>query len=250
MKRFLIAAAGLVALATPALAADMAPAPVYTKAPPPPVVAVYNWTGCYLGVEGGGAWGNGSVVDAEDIDHGAPVAKICPTGGLAGGTVGCNYQVHNFVVGIENDISWSGLRGTSGDLPPFTATFSHSVSTSWLDTLRGRAGITFDRALFYVTGGAAFSSINNSATGGSSAVSITTGATGWTVGGGVEYMFTPQWTVKAEYLYVRFPTIHDAFGTLPPIGTYTNVDTHLTENIVRVGLNYKFGWGGPVVAKY
>ena len=133
-----------------ASAADM---PLKARpAPPPPLI---SWTGCYVGIEAGGAWGRGSVVADTGAVAGTSVTGIHPSGGLAGGTFGCNYQTQNFVFGIENDISWSGLSGSAGDLSPFNTTFSHGVSTNWLDTLRGRAGIAVNNALFYVTGGAA-----------------------------------------------------------------------------------------------
>jgi outer membrane immunogenic protein len=229
---FIVAGSGF------AFSADMA-RKMPVKAPPPPPAPVLTWSGCYLGIEGGGAWAHESVIATDG--SGDTVTDIHPKGGLFGGTVGCNYQANYLVIGIENDISWTGLHGTGFDQPPFATDFSHSVSTHWLDTLRGRVGAAFGPALFYATGGAAFTRINDSATGGGQFVSANTDVTGWTVGGGIEYIFAPRWSVKAEYLYVKFPTIHDAFDTASG-GFFVGVDTRLTENIVRAGINYRF-WG-------
>ena len=209
MKRFVITA-GLFLFAGSAFAADMA-----VKAPPRPVTPVLSWTGCYLGIEGGGAWGREPVVATTPAVAGDPVANPRANGGLFGGTIGCNYQVNNIVIGVENDLSWQHLSGTANDLPPFAVAFTHGFSSTWLDTLRGRAGVVVDKALLYITGGAAFSKITDTATGIPATVprSISQGSsvTGWTIGGGIEYMLAPQWSVKAEYLYVRFPQVHDGF---------------------------------------
>ncbi len=241
MKKLLIAGAALAALTgTPALAADMA-----LKAPPPPPPPTMTWTGCYVGIEGGGQWGSQKVVDSSDVappDAGATVTTVKPSGGLFGGTVGCNYQSSNFVFGVENDLSWSGLRGSAFDQPPFAVTFSHSVRTTWLDTLRGRVGITVNdnKALLYVTGGGAFTNINDTVTGGGFAASNTTTASGWTGGGGVEVMLAPHWSGKVEYLYARFQNVNDAFNTAPPAGFFVGVNTRLTDNILRAGVNWHF----------
>ncbi len=240
MKKSLLGLATIGALiAGPAMAADMP-----LKAPPAPVAPAFSWTGCYIGVEGGGAWGHESVV-ATTGTPGATVTNINPSGGLIGGTIGCNYQFNNIVVGVEDDLSWDGLSGTGGDQAPFfNTTFSHSVKTTWLDTLRGRIGIVLPppSTLLYVTGGAAWTNIQDSAVGpGVPAVSQTTTPTGWTVGGGVEHMFVgTHWSAKIEYLFVQFPTVSDPFNTFAPVGTYVGVNTKLDENILRVGLNWHF----------
>ena len=225
---------------TAASAADMA-----LKAPPPPPAPAWSWTGCYAGIEGGGVWGKQSVTNIDTVTgvNGGPITNVSPRGGLFGGTVGCNYQMTNIVIGIENDLSWDGLRGSANDQPPFNIGFTHGLSTSWLDTLRGRVGVVVGSGLLYATGGAAFTAIKDTATGVAATVpptiSGTTSTTGWTAGGGIEYMFAPQWSAKAEYLYVRFPTIHDAFDTATG-GLYSGASTRLTENILRVGINYHF----------
>ena len=120
--------------------ANAADLPLPVKPPPPP--PAWTWTGCYVGIEGGGAMGNDRVTASAGARTGRTVTNITPTNGLVGGTFGCNYQFSRlFVIGIEDDISFNGLQATARDLAPFTTTFSHSVRGTWLDTLRGRAGI-------------------------------------------------------------------------------------------------------------
>jgi outer membrane immunogenic protein len=232
--------------------ANAADLPLPMKAPPPPPPA-WTWTGCYGGIEGGGTIGNDRVKANTGAFAGTTVTNLTPTGGLGGGTIGCNYQFARFVViGIEDDISWNGLRGSFADQAPFAATFSHSVSSNWLDTLRGRVGIaTWDNALFYATGGVAFAGIQDSVTGpGGVGASANSTATGWTVGGGAEFMPFPNWSIKVEYLFVQFPTITDGFNVAPPAGTFTGVTTHLSENVIRVGINWHFNWWTPVATRY
>jgi len=143
------------------------------------------------------------------------------------------------------------LQGTASDLKPFSTAFSHSVSGTWLDTLRARAGVVFGGGGFlYATGGAAFAGIQDSAAGAGAVVSSTTNVTGWTVGGGVEFMPWPNWSLKVEYLFVQFPTITDAFNTFAPVGTFVGVNTRLSENIVRMGINWHFNWPAPLAAKF
>jgi outer membrane immunogenic protein len=230
-----------------ASAADLgtpAPAPVYAKAPVQ--IAPPTWTGCYIGAEGGYAWGRQSVTDSDPGSlFGLPlVSGLSPSGGLAGGTVGCNYQTGMFVLGVENDLSWTDFSGSAVDQPPFVTTFTHGTKTTWLDTLRGRVGVAVGRGLLYATGGAAFTNIDDTANSGAVVASQTYTATGWTVGGGVEWMLPdPHWSVKAEYLYADFGSHTDnfsAFSTGVPGTVFADVNTHLTENLVRAGINYRF----------
>src|ERR1700753_3652631 len=109
----------------------------YTKAPPPMIAPVYSWTGCYVGVEGGGMWGHGNHYQNDPAASAAagggllglaPTAGIDPSGGLAGGTVGCNYQfAGNWVVGIEGDVSWTNLNGSAPSITPFNPTTTYQT---------------------------------------------------------------------------------------------------------------------------
>jgi outer membrane immunogenic protein len=215
MKRILIAGVFALAAGGQALAADLPP-PV---APPPrapatyvPVpVQVFSWTGIYVGINGGYNFGT-----------------VTPTGGggfntsgfLIGGTVGGNYQIGQFVIGLEGDGDYNSQKnnistGHGGAGATFTS--------DWLATARGRAGYAWDRVLFYGTGGAAFAPA--AITGFNTAT-----MTGWTVGGGVEAAFAPNWTAKVEYLYIDYPST-----TITGVGSFKDVD-----NVIRAGINYKF----------
>jgi outer membrane immunogenic protein len=258
-----------------ASAADMA---VKARPMAAPVV-VYSWTGCYVGVNGGYGWGKNNTnvrpsPDAVSQAFWSPafVAGAAPSsfgyttdGGLAGGQVGCNYQTGKFVVGIEGDIDWTDIRGSqsiaTANVPGFVpGFFSTGQSLHWLGTVRGRVGVTpVDPLLLYVTGGVAFGDVHynlNFAFPGSNdfqSISSSNTETGWTIGAGAEWAFADSWSVKAEYLYVD---LGNRSLVSIPAGRAANLATTLTENfqnrynIVRVGLNYKFNWAGPVVAKY
>lgn len=223
MKKVLLASACLFALAAPASAADLAARP-YTKAPVAPV-AVYNWTGFYLGIVGGGAWENSST---------DPKMK----GGFVGGTAGYNWQTGNVVFGLEADGSWADVNASATALG-----VTVSSKTDALGTVRGRIGYAVNQVLFYGTGGYAWidNKISVSALG--VTVSDTKWHSGWTVGAGVEAFFAPQWSVKGEYLY-RSLGSENYFSNLgAPLASGT-----LNLHTVQVGVNYHFG--GPVVAKY
>ncbi|WP_314961632.1 porin family protein [Bradyrhizobium cosmicum] len=231
MKKVLLASACLFALAAPASAADLAARP-YTKAPVA-VASVYNWTGFYLGIVGGGAWENSST---------DPKMK----GGFVGGTAGYNWQTGNVVFGVEADGAWADVSASAtapvligGALVPVTT----SSRTDAMGTVRGRIGYAVNQVLFYGTGGYAWidNKISVSALG--VTVSDTKWHSGWTVGAGVEAFFAPQWSVKGEYLYRSLggETYFSGLGT--PVNTGT-----LNLHTVQVGVNYHFG--GPVVAKY
>lgn len=218
MKKVLLASACLFALAAPASAADLA-ARHYTKAPIAPA-AVYNWTGFYLGVVGGGAWENASDPRMQ--------------GGFVGGTAGYNWQTGNIVFGIEADGAWADVSASTTALGITVAS-----KTDALGTVRGRIGWAVNNVLLYGTGGYAW--IDNKITLSALGVSVSESKfhSGWTVGAGVEAFFAPQWSVKGEYLY-RSLGGETYFGAIPT-GT-------LNFHTVQVGVNYHFG--APVVAKY
>jgi outer membrane immunogenic protein len=209
-------------VAQSATAADLSVAPLY-KAPPPAMAPAYNWSGFYLGINGGGGWGHSNWDTSSD--------RIGLSGGLVGGTAGYNWQLGNAVLGIEGDIDWANLKGTnSSTLCPAGC----STSDTWLSTVRGRAGYAFGGVLPYLTGGLAVGDIR-AATPGFAGASNT--SAGWTAGGGIEFGLTGNWSAKAEYLYVdlgRFNCGVSCNG-LPT----DNVSMH--DNVVRAGVNYRFG---------
>jgi len=211
-------------VAQSATAADLSVAPLY-KAPPPAMAPAYNWSGFYLGINGGGGWGHSNWDTSSD--------RIGLSGGLVGGTAGYNWQLGNAVLGLEGDIDWANLKGTNAStLCPAGC----STSDTWLSTVRGRAGYAFGGVLPYVTGGLAVGDIR-AATPGFPGASNT--SAGWTAGAGIEVGLTGNWSAKAEYLYVdlgRFNCGVSCNG-LPT----DNVSMH--DNVVRAGVNYRFDLG-------
>jgi len=220
-------AVSVLAAAQCAAAADLSVAPLY-KAPPQrgPVYAapVYNWTGFYLGANGGGGWGR-SWWQSQST-------SIDLSGGQVGGTAGYNWQFGNAVLGLEGDIDWSNLKGTSSALPCPGC----STSDSWLSTVRGRAGYAFGGIMPYLTGGLAVGDIRASAPGFAGA--STTNA-GWTVGGGIEIALPGNWSAKAEYLHADLGKFNCGLNCGP--SPTNNVSMH--DDVIRAGLNYHFGWG-------
>jgi outer membrane immunogenic protein len=249
-RRFAIALLGTAAFiirATQfAIAADMAvKAPVYKA----PVAPLFNWTGFYLGIEGGGAWGSTQSISADPtFNPGLPITdKFNVSGALFGGTVGYNWQTSNWVFGLEGDISWVHKTGTVNDILPFTLAFTNTTTEHWLGTGRVRLGMTpVDRWLIYATGGFAVAGVEDvvdTITAG--AFSDTHTRWGWTIGGGVEAAISQNWSIKAEYLFVD---LQDAnyFDPQVPIGGGAAVLTRtvtLNNNIVRAGLNFRLGGG-------
>jgi outer membrane immunogenic protein len=260
----LISAVSAVAFTQNASAADL-PIPAYS----PPLPIAYNWTGFYVGLNAGGHWGKDDVTTAASVPNfDAAIAGAAagfdagaagtnkPSGFFGGLQVGYNWQFYNFVVGLEGDVN--GLTGSksrsvfyAGPLPAAGDTFATSVESNFLATVRGRLGLTFDRALVYATGGLAVGIVKttDAATvfGGTllESVSDTTTRAGWTVGGGLEYAFTPNWSAKLEYLYVDLGSFDTAILCAPgpaPCLTATDITVHhkWTDNIARVGINYKF----------
>lgn len=222
MKRLCIVLFGMVALAGAASAADLArpePVPYYPKAPV--VVPPYNWSGFYLGINGGGAFGSSSWDSTGSRNI---------SGGLIGGTLGYNYQFGQAVVGVEGDIDWADISGTSSNGCPGGC----KTSDTWLSTVRGRLGYAADRFMPYVTGGAAFGDVRAQAPGFGQ---VGADRAGWTLGGGLEAALAPNWTAKVEYLYVDLGSFNCGLSCGAGLTT-DNVSFH--TNILRAGVNYKF----------
>jgi outer membrane immunogenic protein len=221
MKRSLAAGLGFLALAAsiPASAADL-PRGMPYKAPAAYAPA-YNWTGFYLGINGGGAFGNSDW-------NGLGVSNS-PGGGMIGVTAGYNWQALGspYVFGIEGDVDWTNVKDDTA-----CGGLNCHTRNNWLGTVRGRVGYSWDRWLPYVTGGIAFGDVEARRTGfaGSSDTNV-----GWTVGVGIEGVIAGNWTAKLEYLYTD---LGDTTCSAAACGTATNVD--LQMNVVRAGLNYRF----------
>jgi outer membrane immunogenic protein len=239
-------------LGGPAFAADLPAAPQVYAPPPAPPPPRFSWTGCYLGIDGGGAIGRAQSVAATSprgVDIGLPITNpFNLSGGVFGGEVGCNYQISAVVVGVANDFSWTNLSGSGPDIPPFAVGATNTVSESWLDTLRGRVGFAWDRVLIYGTGGAAFANVGINVCGVAGiCVSDSQVRTGWTAGAGVEWAAwsTPggNLTFKIEYLHVD---LGNSQLINPPVvigtATFDGRNVRLTDDILRGGVNWKFDW--------
>ncbi|MEH2478498.1 outer membrane immunogenic protein [Nitrobacteraceae bacterium AZCC 2146] len=239
MKKLLLSASAIVAaaaLSTSAFAADL-PARPYTKAPAYTAPAVvYNWTGFYIGGHVGGAFGDSSSIQGDGGRF---------LGGVQGGA---DYQfASNWVIGIEAQYSWMD-SGNSGRVFPLGT--SVTGNNDQLGSVTGRLGYTWGPALLYAKGGYAWKDSNNlSVTNAGLPAAYTVDGNkrdGYTVGAGLEYMFAPNWSAKAEYQYYNFGNTTFTSGPADIVGARFNNDEHT----VKAGLNYRFGWGGPVVAKY
>jgi outer membrane immunogenic protein len=223
MKHMVLA--GLVLLATGAVAGSATAADLgrqyqqpYVKAP------IYNpaftWTGFYLGVNGGGGWGQSSW------DR---TGNFSLSGGVIGGTAGFNWQTGQVVLGIEGDIDWSGVTGTTATLCPAGCV----TRNDWLGTARGRVGYAFDRFLPYVTGGLAVGDIKASTPGFAGATQTNLG---WTIGAGMEVAIVGNWSAKAEYLHVDLGSFNCALSC----GLVTPDNVSFKAELMRGGANYKF----------
>jgi outer membrane immunogenic protein len=218
VKKILLTTSALIVLGiAPAAAADLAARP-YTKAPAA-AIAINNWTGFYVGAMGGYAQENSSA--GNEV-----------SGGFAGGTLGYNWQTGNFVLGIEADAAWADVGVRVGN--PAIAAVETRIRD--MGTVRGRVGYAFDQVLVYGTAGYAWA--DNRITLSALNVSIAESQihSGWAAGAGVEVMFAPKWSVKAEYLYRSFDSKNYFAGIAPPgIASGT-----LNLNSVQVGVNYHF----------
>jgi outer membrane immunogenic protein len=271
MKRpfgWALAAASLLSIATAgaASAADMA-----VKAlPVSPPATVYNWTGWYVGVNGGWAFDNnstGSLVAFAPTFAAAVAAGGTPTffgakheGGFGGGQVGYNWQMANWLVGVEADIQGADIGRTStvvfpggGGIVPSTSTGRDHID--WFGTLRGRVGVTAGPALFYGTGGLAYGGVKTNVTNvfvpvasGNALGSDSSTRVGWAAGAGVEWGFAPNWTVRGEYLHMDLGRSNVTIADTAFAGSATYRFSHVVD-AVRVGVNYRFG-PTAVVAKY
>ena len=242
MGQKLLSIAILLALGTPALSADLEPSPVRAPAQVVAPVSVFSWTGFYIGAHGGGGWSKWSGMDPTDPAAGWSSANA--SGGIAGGQVGGNYQISNFVIGLEGTYAWSGITLNSNG--PFAggAGFSLTLKNDYVATVAGRLGVAFERVLLYGKGGAAFTrdkySGNNGLAG--ALAGSTSGSfdrTGWLAGAGVEWMFLPNWSVKGEYNYMRFGSVTEQPSTTGNLVASPAI-VKLDIQTATVGVNYHF----------
>ena len=256
MKTILIGTVALIALAAPASAADLAARP-YTKAPPPAVAPIYDWSGFYIGINGGG----GSAHKCWDLVNigGVPVPPIflgChnATGGTAGGQIGYRWQTANWVFGVEAQGNWADFKGSNLNL--FVPAIQNETRIDAFGLFTGQVGYAWNNVLLYVKGGAAVVRDKYRAFDIPTGLTVNNaGETRWggAVGAGLEFGFAPNWSVGVEYDHL-FMGHRDAdfrgvgnFGI--PAGTFTGAGRIGQDvDIGLVRLNYR--WGGPVVAKF
>jgi outer membrane immunogenic protein len=280
MKRLFLGSVALVALSLGTSAAFAAEKRVPAYTPPPPPAPVYTWSGCYVGASAGSSTGSSqhfatagttfndpSLGPFNQIPAGTAITDSFDLSGfIAGGQLGCNWQSGVWVFGIEGDGSATNKEGQQFEGPLATIpggagseNFVSQTQERWLVTARGRIGLSGwgwwgDRTLVYATGGAAWAKIDASEWGflaGPPAATsgrgpIITGhqesktRTGWTAGGGIEYAVGYGWSVKGEYLYVKFDD-YTTFTTGPfAVGTVSPREVKLDDHIWRAGMNYKF----------
>jgi outer membrane immunogenic protein len=245
-----VAMLALLASPMPASAADLkpAPAPVYTKAPPMP--PPFSWSGFYIGGNLGGAWANTTITDSL---FGLNFGKGNNGVFVGGGQVGFNYQVSNLVFGAEGDFDWAANNNNNsvtGVVGPLGHTFTASANDRWMATVAGRLGYAIDRWLIYVKGGGGWVGANSFTvtdvtTGGSVTGGSSNTLSGWLVGGGFEWAFANNWSMRAEYDYFglsgRSLTVPATFPILA--GDTFNTGKNNIQ-MATVGINYRFNWGG------
>jgi outer membrane immunogenic protein len=216
-------------------------------------IPVFTWTGFYIGVNGGyaletgksGLTGTPGLLATGFVPLGSQ--KTLGDGFTAGGTIGYNYQFGSFVAGLEADLNYVGLgKRVTTTIAPLTTSLSQDMN--YLGTVRGRLGVAFDRFLVYGTGGLAFADAKSAATI-TGLASTWTGSksdtrVGYTIGAGVEYAMTNNWSIKAEYLYydlgrttVQAPLVA---GAGAGAGVFGVARAQNSGNIIRAGINYKF----------
>jgi outer membrane immunogenic protein len=240
-----------------AQAADLPPAapPVRAPAafvPPPPP---FSWTGFYIGANLGGAWSSGNISDTLTGLNFSGTSNATFAGG---GQIGGNYQIGAFVIGAEADFDWFANNNNSGPgvtfpssaFVPVATTLRVSANNRWETTLAARAGWAINTVLLYAKGGGGWVgagnfAVTNVGTGATVAFSNSNTNSGWLVGGGVEWAFLPNWTVRAEYDYLGLGNKSYTAVIPTPAGTF--VDTFSTSNrsvqTATIGVNYLFNWG-------
>jgi len=247
-------AAAAALIGPPVLAADLA---VEARpAPPAPPAPVHSWTACYLGGNIGGAWQRNHTLSPVPAPPTEPVDTGGDSGsGIIGGVqVGCDYQLaRSWVAGIQGMFDWTNVQ--SSHLYAGVPTETLGINTKWVDTLTGRIGYTvWPQALLYLKGGTARAHINYSDT---DPTAVSAGRpyigqanlirVGWTVGGGVEYAFLPNWSAFAEYNYIDLGNRDVWVGYVcspalcPAPNPFRYIVSHIISEVL-FGINYRLGW--------
>ena len=253
MRKFLLGSVAMLALAmaTPASAADLAAKP-YTKAPPPVVAPIYDWTGFYIGANGG--WGS-----AHNCWDFTPVGGVLTrdgcsnqSGGLVGGQIGYRWQTNQFVFGVEGQGDWANLSRTR--VSTLFPAFTEEAKVDGIGLITGQLGWAWNAALLYVKGGAAVTGNRFNVCDTVSTLCASASSTRWgaTVGVGFEYGFAPNWSVGAEYDHLFMGHANNSFSVGPVAAAILNDRISQDVDMVTIRFNYRFGGYGypPVAAKY
>jgi outer membrane immunogenic protein len=255
MKRPLkyLASAAMLLSPLAAHSADLA-----VKAPPPPPVPVFSWTGFYIGANIGGAWADNNWTDSLFLTNFSNNRSVF----IGGGQIGGNYQIGNFVIGGEWDFDWAANNNNSAAVfIPGVGNIVVTNNNRWITTVAARFGWAIDHLLLYAKAGGGWVGNNNlTVTNLTTGVSLTCGTAltncgnntgGWLVGAGFEYAFTNNWTLKFEYDYLG---LGNRTFFIPATAPFLAGDTFTSNNrnvqMVKVGVNYLFNWGAPVAARY
>jgi outer membrane immunogenic protein len=236
-------------------------ADILRKAPPPapPPAPVFSWTGCHVGAHVGWGWGKANVDESQNSSgghlntDGTPGSGgITTSGAVFGGQLGCDYQFWGqWVIGAEGMFAGTDINGTANDPAedsPFGNLHTIKVKQDWIGSVTGRLGYAWNQTLWYVRGGGAWthnrwdlSNADNAFFYGNTVQ--TQNLSGWTIGAGLEWALTPNWTAFVEYDYYRFDG-KDLINQTTFDDTYHVHTSRQTVNVVKVGVNYRFNWLG------
>ncbi len=233
MKNVFLASVAVLSFSSMAAAADLAP---YTKAPPVVVNPGVNWSGFYIGAMGGYGWSDRLRVSVLGVGASANSSDI--NGGFGGGTIGYNWQVNQWVFGLEADAAGADISDSE---TAFGITVSDKIDA--FGSVTGRIGYAAGAALFYAKGGYAWADNKLSASALGLGFSESRIHSGWTIGGGFEYMFAQNWSGKVEYMYADYDN-ETYLASFVPGGIGFGGAFHT----VKAGINYHFG--APAVARY
>lgn len=256
MKRTLFAGAIALTVVSPALAADLPAAPPRAPAAYVPVVApVYNWSGVYIGLNAGGSWfsqgnTNFTCVGVACVAGSSSGQSFSNSGFTGGGQLGVNFQSGQWVFGLEGDAEYLSNKSTVSTATDFSgiagSNTTHAFTTDFLSTVRGRLGFAWNRALIYGTGGLAMAEyqVQRTQVGAGLAAAGTSQTVnnfriGWAAGAGVEYAFSDMVTGRVEYLVAGLQSVSDSYNFAGATVTASSPTEYI--NIVRGGLNFKFG---------
>lgn len=259
IRKVLLSTVAVVAISGTAFAADLPS----RRAPPvfiPPPIPIFSWTGFYVGAQVGYGFGKDSATEVPAPAGATKSFNVGQLNGILGGAhVGYNFSTQSLfggglggsggVIGVEGDVDGGDQRSSVAFLNAAGRGLLESDHISIEGSIRGRVGVAVDRALFYATGGAAFAQFRdsylNSLPAGGKFQELSRSRIGYTVGGGVEYAITTQWSLRAEYRYTDYGHYVDINSTA--LGVAFNTIHHITNQRAQIGFSYKFDTPAPVI---